>query len=264
MLLPLKIMILVTDGDRRKRFGQRLYEHMVNTTFEGATGAVRYNQGEDVVSAEGELSRRRWRGDRAGLGSYRILHYRVDDSLELDDVGNWTAAGAHVAITDSITWATRDGKQPQSRMCGVDGANFGLKLMNFALNVMNSVLKMMNSVLKMSNFALKGRSAHTGSVTRARSATLTPAAALNSPYTTASQRSPLTRPTSRPSSRKCFQRWGTDSGRQARRPQYARFTFLRRAMCAVGRMTRLPLIGSSRRFRTTSGSLGSATTASRI
>lgn len=110
------------SGERRRAFGQQLFDQMISVSFEGATGNVRFNPGEDITNLEGVVQANHWRGDRAGMGSYTILQYPVfSDSLELEAVGNWTADGNLVAVSNDITWATRDGKRPASRMCGTDG-----------------------------------------------------------------------------------------------------------------------------------------------
>ena len=54
------------------------------------------------------------------MGGYSIRQYPVSsDGLVLKE-GNWTAVGS-VMVSNEITWATRDGRQPDPRMCGIDG-----------------------------------------------------------------------------------------------------------------------------------------------
>lgn len=111
-----------STGERKRVLGQQLYEYMVSVEFQGASGPVRFNQGETIVDLEGNQQVNYRRGDRARTGGYSIWQYPVSsDGLVLKQVGNWTAAGSQVVVSNEITWATRDGRQPEPRMCGVDG-----------------------------------------------------------------------------------------------------------------------------------------------
>lgn len=110
------------SGERRKDLGQQLFDSMINVTFEGATGPVRFNQGQTALDAEGRIQADSYRGDRTGLGGYKIWQYPVrSDALVLQEVGNWTAIGNRVLVSNRITWATGDGLRPESRNCGIDG-----------------------------------------------------------------------------------------------------------------------------------------------
>ena len=42
-----------STGARRRVLGQQLYENTITVAFEGATGPVRFNQGETTVDLEG-------------------------------------------------------------------------------------------------------------------------------------------------------------------------------------------------------------------
>jgi len=122
------------DGSIRASFGAKLYAHALNLSFDGVTGRVSFNQGEDVFDCDGQLvtgddgSRQgedcrrietaRKQGDRAGGIMYSVLNYKTPP-FGLEEVAVW-GAETSIELVGNFSYATSDNAKPLSRLC-VDG-----------------------------------------------------------------------------------------------------------------------------------------------
>eukprot|EP01051_Picozoa_sp_SAG22_P011676 SAG22_NODE_1146_length_5374_cov_7.602654_3_plen_696_part_01 len=103
-------------GEFKRQFGQRLYDEIVNTTFDGATGEVAFNPGEDVV-LEGGGTKRQLRGDRLTGVVYTLQLYDGIDPRP-KPVGIWTMGQPTANITldtELLVWAA--GAKPVEKLC---------------------------------------------------------------------------------------------------------------------------------------------------